>query len=61
MFNLYLLLLFELLFLALFFLGNNADVMAPSVMVSMVFVFSTSIAILNGETWNIEYSFNAFL
>lgn len=53
------LLLTEILFALLFFFLNRQDIFAPSVFMTMVFIVSTIIAILNGENWNIVYSINA--
>lgn len=57
----YLVLLFllEILCFLIFFMLNKQDIMAPSVMVVIVFLFSTFIAMLNVNNWNIEFSFNA--
>lgn len=55
--NLWILLLIELLFFFCFFILNKQDIMAPSVIMSVVFIFSTSVALINGEKWNIQYSF----
>lgn len=39
---------------------NKQDIMSPSVMVCLVFIFSISIALYNTNKWNINYSFEAF-
>ena len=56
MFNLALLLLIEIALFYFFFIGNQQDIMAPSVMVMLVFIFSTAMALLNVKNWNINYS-----
>lgn len=45
-----------ILFLLSFYLSGN-DIMAPSVVMSIMFILSTVFAILNIRKWNLEYSF----
>jgi len=59
-FYLWCLLIFEILFFLLFFILNKQDIMAPSVVMTLVFIFSTFVAILNGNNWNIKYEFTSF-
>lgn len=56
-----LLLLFEIIaFFYAFALSKN-DIMAPSVLMCIMFMISTSFAVINGENWNIQYDPRAFL
>ena len=56
--NLILLLIFELfLFLAAFYLSQN-DIMAPSCMFCIMFIISTTFAILNINNWDATFSFD---
>lgn len=59
MLNLWGLLIFEVIFFFIFFALNYQDIMSPSVLMTLVFIFSTIIAILNKDNWNISYSFLA--
>lgn len=60
MFYLLMLLIVEILIFCFVFTFNKQDIMAPSVIVSLVFIFSTFVALLNVKKWNIDYSFEAF-
>ena len=53
--NLWLLLFLEILLFLLSFIFNEHDIMSPSCMIMLVFIFSTVVATLNGENWNIDY------
>lgn len=59
MIGLWYLLLVEILCFVLTFNFNRKDVMAPSVVLTMVFIFSTSLAIMNGHRWRINYDFTS--
>lgn len=59
MINLWGLLIVEIMLALIFFLLNRQDILAPSVLMTLVFSTSTFIAILNGGNWDIHYSFNA--
>lgn len=59
--NIFLLLLSEILILAINFYLTNRDVMAPSVMMSIMFVISTMFACFNIEAWKINFSFKTFV
>ena len=61
MINLWCLLIIEIILLCCFFLLSKQDIMAPSVFMCLVFIFSTFIAVLNGDNWNINYGFKSFI
>lgn len=61
MFNIWLLLIIEIILFVIFFYLNHQDIMAPSSMMCIVFIFSTFLAILNGNKWNIDYSMQSTL
>ncbi len=53
------LLLVEILLFLLAFSLSGKDIMAPSVMMCIMFLLSTSVAIINARKWDIHYSFEA--
>lgn len=57
--NLIILLITVVLIFCFAFALNNQDIMAPSVMVCMVFVFSIVLALYNAQKWKIDFSFEA--
>lgn len=57
MIGLWCLLLIEILCFVLTFYFNRKDIMAPSVLLTLVFIFSTSLAIMNGHKWRVDYDF----
>ena len=48
------------MFFFAYFLDGN-DIMAPPVMMSAMFVFSTSFTIANATAWGVDYSLNSVL
>ena len=52
-------LLIEIVVFLFVFTFNKQDIMAPSVMVSLVFIFSTLLVLYNGHKWNIDFSFSS--
>lgn len=60
MFYLLMLLIVEVIIFCFVFTLNKQDIMSPSVIVSLVFIFSTCVTLLNVKKWNIDYSFKAF-
>ena len=58
----YLLLLFVtiILFWTLAYTFNGYDILSPSVIFCTMFFLSISFALLNKDTWNIEYSFKTY-
>lgn len=54
--NIFLLLGIEILFFFLAFIVSNQDIMAPSVMMCVMFIVSTMAAILNINNWSIDYN-----
>ena len=55
-----LLLSVEVIAFLISFTLNKQDIMAPSVMVSSVFIFSTVLALYNAQKWNIEFGLDSF-
>lgn len=56
----YLLLVSLFVLLIIDFIFNDRDIMSPSIVMCMVFIFSTMFAILNIENWKIEFSFKSY-
>lgn len=56
---LFLLLFFELVLFFMAYVLSENDIMAPSVMMTIMFLISTIFAISNITTWNIDYSFTS--
>lgn len=56
MFWLVILLFAEIFLLLIFFLLFDGDIFSPSVLMSAMFFVSTFVALLNAQTWSIEYS-----
>lgn len=56
----FLLLICETVFFFIAFITTNHDIMAPSVVMCAMFVFSTIFACLNIKKWKIEMSFETF-
>ncbi len=54
-----LLLIFELMLFFIAFTLSGKDIMAPSVMMCIMFLISTCFTLLNVERWNIHYSLEA--
>lgn len=52
---LWILVFIEIFLFQLSFAGNRKDIMAPSTMMIAVFIFSTLLAMLNVEKWNINF------
>ena len=59
--NLLILLGVEILLFCVCFVFTQQDIMAPSIMMLLVFIFSTLITLLNVEKWKIKYSVEAML
>ena len=53
------LLIIEILLLILAFFLGGQDIMSPSVVLCIMFVLSTSVALINVDTWEIQYSYKA--
>ena len=57
--NLVLLFIIELILLAICFLTLRADILAPSVVLCVMFIISTLFCSFNVVNWNIDYSINS--
>lgn len=55
-----LLLFFEIVFFCFIFVTNKKDIMAPSVIMSLVFIFSTTLALSNSARWDFYFEFETF-
>lgn len=53
------LLVIEIMLFCFVFLSNKKDIMAPSVVLSGVFIISTFISLLNVDKWNVRYPWEA--
>lgn len=51
------LLFFEIIIFMVSFYLNRQDIMAPSVIMNLVFIFSTSLVLINSSKWNIMFEF----
>lgn len=56
----FLLFITEIILFIINFLVTKKDIMRPSIIMIVVFLFSTFIAILNYNNWHINYSFKAY-
>lgn len=58
---LFILLILEIALFFIAFAMSNKDIMAPSVMMCIMFLISTMFALLNAKTWNVKYDLESVM